>query len=80
MIIYRSNGRLGRRCAKLPYGTVLGKLFHWWMRGCVGNWVKIRPPPPKQSHNAVRHNTDPVSNATSKEPIRCAYEKGTEQI
>ena len=29
MIICRSNGRLGRRCAELPYGTVLGKLFHW---------------------------------------------------
>ena len=29
--------------------------------------------PPKQSHNAVRHNTDPVSNETSKEPIRCAF-------
>ena len=78
MIICRSNGRLGRRCAELPYGTVLGKLFHWWTRGCVGNWVKIRPP--KQSHDADRHNTDPVSSATSKEPIRCAYEKGTEQI
>ena len=71
MIIYRSKGRLGRRCAELPYGTVLGKLFYWWIRGCVGNWVKIRPP--KQSHNAVRHNTDPVSKATSKEPIRCAF-------
>ena len=29
MIIYRSKGRLGRRCAELPYGTVLGKLFYW---------------------------------------------------
>ena len=29
MVICRSNGRLGRRCAKLPYGTVLGKLFYW---------------------------------------------------
>ena len=44
MVICRSNGGLGRRCAELPYGTLLGKLFHWWIRGCVGNWVKIRPP------------------------------------
>ena len=29
LVICRSNGRLGRRCAELPYGTVLGKLFHW---------------------------------------------------
>ena len=29
MVICRSNGRLGRRCAELPYGTVLGKLFYW---------------------------------------------------
>ena len=64
LVICGSNGRLGRRCDELPYGTVLGKLFHWWIRGCVGNWVKIRPP--KQSHSVVRHNTDPVSNATQK--------------
>ena len=33
------------------------------LRGCAGNWVTIRPPPPptpKQSHNAVRHHTHPV--------------------
>ena len=29
MVICRSNGRLGQRCSELPYGTVLGKLFHW---------------------------------------------------
>ena len=31
---------------------------YWLSRRCKGHWVQIRPP--KQSHNAIRNNTDPV--------------------
>ena len=33
--------------------------FYWLLGGCAGNWVEINPP--KRSHNAFRHDTDPVS-------------------
>ena len=36
----------------------------WPLRGWTGNWVKIRPH--KQSHSAIRLNSDPVLRATSK--------------
>ena len=38
------------------------RFFHWLLRSRKGNWVKIRSL--KQSHSAIRHNTDPVSNTT----------------
>ena len=34
------------------------------LQGWTGNWVKIRPQ--KQSHSAIRYNSDPVLRATSK--------------
>ena len=34
--------------------------FHWLLRSCAGNRVKIRPA--KQSHSAAQHITDPVSS------------------
>lgn len=43
------------------------RAFYWLLRGWAGNWVKIRPL--KQSHSAIRFNTDPVSSATSKCPV-----------
>ena len=60
MIICRSKRRLGRRCAELPYGTVFGKLFHWRIRGCVGNWVKIRP----QNSPIMQFDTTPTQSQT----------------
>lgn len=45
---------LGRCCVELHHGSVLG----------TGNWVKILPQ--KQSHSAIRLNSDPVLRATSK--------------
>ena len=52
-------------------GSVLCRIALWdcfgmllllsLLGGCVGNWVEIHPP--KQSHNAFRHNTDPVSTS-----------------
>ena len=43
-------------------------LFYWLLRGCVGNWVEM--PSPKQSHSAIRYDTDPVASSTSKiQPI-----------
>ena len=42
------------------HGTILKTLplFYWLSRRWKGHWVQIRPP--KQSHNAIRNNTDPV--------------------
>jgi len=57
----------GRCRVELHYGIVLGMLLLLLLavRRLRRNWVEIHPP--KQSHNAFRHNTDPVS--TSKRPI-----------
>ena len=54
---------LGRCSVELHYGIVSGCycFFYWLLGGCVGNWVEIHPP--KQSHNAFRHNTDPISTS-----------------
>ena len=38
------------------------RFFHSLLRSRKGNWVKIRSL--KQSHSAIRHNTDPVFNTT----------------
>ena len=32
--------------------------FHWLLRGCAGNWVRI----PTPTHRAIRHDTDSVQN------------------
>ena len=47
----------------------------WLLGGCVGNWIEIHPL--KQSHNAFRHNTDPIS--TSKTADR-ATDLATESL
>ena len=57
----------------LKTGTVLCRIASWECFGNAithllavmklrGNWVTIRPK--KHSHNAIQHNTDPVSSAT----------------
>ena len=60
--------RLGQCCVELHYGTVKGVIitnfFHWLLCSCARNWVQICHT--KQSHNVLRHNTDPVSNLNSK--------------
>ena len=82
MIICRSKRRLGRLCAELPYGTVLGKLFHWWIRGCVGNWVKIRP----QNSPIMQFDTTPTQYQTRPQKSQSAVhsplqkQKGTGPI
>ena len=40
------------------------RFFFWSLRGWTGNWVKIGPQ--KQSHSAIRLNSDPVLRAASK--------------
>ena len=43
----------------LDTGDTHEELHHGLLlRGCVGNWVEM--PSPKQSHSAIRYDTDPV--------------------
>ena len=53
-----------RVVSKITIGMFWGcyRFFHWLLRSRKGNRVKIRSL--KQSHGAIRHNTDPVSNTT----------------
>ena len=55
-----SNCTMGLFCGHLSF-------FHWLLSECAESWGKIRPP--KQSRGATRHNTNPVSRATSRWPI-----------
>ena len=54
---------LGRSCGELDHGTVLLTLsLHLLVTmGLRGKLVQTdASPPTKQSHNAIRYNTDPV--------------------
>ena len=53
-----------RVVSKSTIGVFWGRyrFFHSLLRSRKGNWVKIRSL--KQSHSAIRHNTDPVFNTT----------------
>ena len=53
---------------KLHCGAVVGRLLQ--LKVCTGTCVKIGSPIYKQSYNAIRYNSDPVSNATTEWLIR----------
>jgi len=64
--LFWSGAWLGWCCVELHYGTVL--LDDFWpsfLRSFVTEPIKEAMAHPKQSHNEIRPNSDPVSRATT---------------
>lgn len=52
--------------------------FHWLLLGCAGTWFKTRSK--KQSHDWIRHNTDPLTRNLSRWPRTFPAFHSSEQI